>query len=176
VKAPFHEGHVQAWAAHLVRTRVLPVLVENGDCMVWPNGSAKVPHLNVHRRKINIRKLMLLALGKEVRADRLFGCSCGDDKCVEPEHIRQRTHLQHNQYFGARGFYSRPAKTAKMALTKRAKSKLNDAKVAEIRASTKSAMALSAEYGVAASYITSIRNGDLWKSYGSPFAGLGARS
>jgi hypothetical protein len=66
-------------------------------------------------------------------------------------------------------------KIAKMAATKRSRSKLDDQKVAEIRASSESAMALSAIYGVAAGYITSIRAGNLWKNYASPFAGLGAR-
>lgn len=170
------DAHVQAWAANLIATRVLPHLIEEGDCLIWPNGSAKVPHLSVMREKINIRKLWLIAEGREVLPGRMFGCSCGGDKCVALDHIRQRDRKEHGRYFGKLGVYSGPAKTAKMAATKRAKSKLDDEKVAAIRASTKSAMALSAEYGVAPSYITSIRAGLLWKNYASPFAGLGARA
>ncbi|MDQ0035863.1 hypothetical protein J2W30_003631 [Variovorax boronicumulans] len=150
--------------------------VEEGDCLIWTWGREKIPQISLGRSKINVRALVLFAQGVDRIDGTMLGCSCGNRKCVAPAHIRQRSHLQHAQYFGNRGAYSGPAKTAKMAATKRAKSKLDDEKVAAIRASTKSAKALSAEFGVAASYITSIRAGLLWKDYSSPFAGLGARA
>lgn len=149
---------------------------DEGDCLIWVAGSAKVPHLCLDGVKVNVRALVLYANGVARISGALLGCSCGNRKCVAPDHIRQRTHLQHAQYFGGRGVYSGPAKTAKMAATKRAKSKLDDEKVAAIRASNKSSKALGAEYGVAASYITSIKAGHLWRDYTSPFAGLGGRS
>lgn len=145
---------------------------EEGDCLVWSRGGPKMPHMTLDGSKINVRALVLYAKGVPFIKGAVLGCSCGNRKCVAPEHIRQRTRLQHGQYFGAKGAYSGPAKIAKMAATKRSKSKLDDEKVMAIRASTKSSKALGAEYGVAASYITSIKAGHLWKDYASPFAGL----
>lgn len=158
--------------AEQLKASILACCVEEGDCLIWQGGSDKVPHLHVKGKKVNVRALVLQAHGVQRIEGTLLGCSCRNRKCVAFEHIRQRTRLQHAQYFGNLGAYSGPVKTAKMAATKRAKSKLNDEKVAAIRASTKTAKELSAEYGVAASYITSIRARKLWKDYASPFAGL----
>lgn len=162
----------------MTKTELLAIIaansVEEGDCVIWLRGKGKIPQITRDGTKHNIRKLLTVMNGGRVSKGSMFGCSCGNSKCVAEEHISQRTRQQHGAYFGNRGAYSGPLKIAKMAATKRSKSKLNDEKVAEIRASTKSAKALSAEFGVAASYITSIRNGNLWKNYSSPFAGLGA--
>jgi len=158
--------------AEQLKASILACCEEEGDCLIWQGGSAKVPHLTVSGKKVNVRALMLQAHAIQRIDGTLLGCSCRNRKCVAVEHIRQRTRLQHAQYFGKLGAYSGPVKVAKMAATKRARSKLDDEKVAAIRASTKSAKALSAEYGVAASYITSIRARKLWKDYASPFAGL----
>lgn len=149
--------------------------VEEGDCRIWTGPGKKLPHLNTSAGRVNVRKLVLEAAGSQIRANCVLGCSCRNDKCIELDHIRQRSRKEHAAYFGRIGAYSGPVKIAKMAATKRSRSKLDDQKVAEIRASSESAMALSAIYGVAASYITSIRAGNLWKNYASPFAGLGAR-
>jgi hypothetical protein len=149
--------------------------VEEGDCLIWQRGKGKLPQVTVGGKKVNIRKLIATERGDRMISGAVFGCSCMTEKCIAPAHIRQRNRSQHGEFFGALGAYSGPLKIAKMAATKRAKSKLDDEKVAAIRASSKTALVLSAEYGVAASYITSIRNGNLWKNYASPFAGLGAR-
>lgn len=161
---------------HELLAKIAACCDEEGECLIWGGGSAKVPHISFDGSKINVRALVLRAHSVERIDGTMLGCSCGNRKCVEFDHIRQRTRLQHAQHFGKLGAYSGPVKIAKMAATKRAKSKLDDEKVAAIRISTKSAKALSAEYGVAASYITSIRNRQLWKDYNSPFAGLGARA
>ena len=149
--------------------------VEEGDCLIWQRGNGKLPQITVNGKKENIRKLIAMERGDRMIKGAVFGCSCLTQKCIAPDHIRQRNRSQHGEFFGALGAYSGPLKIAKMAATKRAKSKLDDEKVAEIRASSKTAKQLSAEYGVAASYITSIRAGNLWKSYSNPFSGLGAR-
>ena len=149
--------------------------VEEGDCLIWQRGSGKLPQITINGKKTNIRKLIAMERGDRMISGGVFGCSCLTEKCIAPAHIRQRNRSQHGEFFGALGAYSGPLKIAKMAATKRAKSKLDDEKVSAIRASSKSAKTLSAEYGVAASYITSIRAGNNWKSYSSPFAGLGAR-
>lgn len=156
--------------------RIRAQCVEEGDCLIWQGASAKVPHVTIDRKKVNIRRLVLEEAGIPLVKGAMLGCSCGESKCIDLAHIVQRTRAQHGKYFGKRGAYSGPLKIAKMAATKRARSKLDDEKVAEIRASTESAMALSARYGVAASYVQSIRIGKLWKNYSSPFAGLGARA
>lgn len=160
-----------------LRDRIMSRCIEEGDCLIWQGGSAKVPYLTIQSKKVSVRKLMLQLHGVEILTQsKFFGVGCETPMCVALDHIRQRSKAQHAKYFGNLGVYSGPVKIAKMAATKRAKSKLDDEKVAAIRASDKSSMALSAEYGVAASYITSIKAGKLWKSYNSPFAGLGARA
>lgn len=150
--------------------------VEEGDCLIWQKGRSKVPYMQIDGEKINVRKAILLAKGERVVKGAMFGCSCRQTMCVAEDHIAMRNRNQHAQYFARLGVYSAPAKIAKMALTKRRNSKLDDEKVMAIRASDKTAKELSVEHGVAASYITSIRSGASWKNYSSPFAGLGARS
>lgn len=150
--------------------------IEEGDCLIWTGGSIKTPHLCVQGKKMSVRKLVLELNGVVILTQsKLFGVGCGTPHCVALDHIRQRSRAQHAKFFGNLGVYSGPLKIAKMAATKRSKSKLDDEKVAAIRASDKSSKKLSKEYGVAASYITSIKAGKLWKAYNSPFAGLGAR-
>lgn len=153
-------------------TKIRSQCKEDGDCLIYQRGQGKIPHVTIDGAKVNIRKLIVEAAGGRVLPGNFFGSVCETPRCIEETHIRQRTRKQHGQHFGAKGIYSGTAKTAKMAATKRAKSKLDDEKVAAIRASDKTAKALSAEYGVAASYITSIKAGLLWKNYSSPWAGL----
>lgn len=150
--------------------------VEEGDCLIWQKGRTGVPYMQIDGEKINVRKAILLAKGERVVKGAMYGCTCRQPMCVAEDHIAMRNRNQHAQYFAGLGAYSAPAKIAKMAMTKRRKSKLDDEKVMAIRASEKTAKQLSAEYGVAASYISSIKAGNLWKNYSSPFAGLGARS
>lgn len=150
--------------------------VEEGECVLWLGGSAKVPHVHIQGKKTNIRMLLALLRGDPIVPGSFFGCSCGNPKCIAEEHIAQRSRKQHAAHFGKQGAYSGPAKTAKMAATKRAKSKLDDEKVAAIRASTKTLKELGEEFGVASSYVGYIRAGKLWKNYASPFAGLGSRN
>lgn len=160
-----------AYLMSVIRSRC----VEDGDCLIYQRGRGKLPYVTIDRKKVNIRKLVVLAAGGRVIEGGFFGSCCETPRCIAEGHIRQRNRKQHGQHFGALGVYSATGKVARMAATKRAKSKLDDEKVAAIRASDKSSMALSKEYGVAASYITSIKAGKLWKNYSSPFAGLGAR-
>lgn len=167
-----HDGHVRTWAAHLLATRVHPFLIEEGDCLIWPKGSKRVPHVCVAGNKINIRKLELLAANRILKPKAKFGCSCDNDKCVAYGHIRMRDPFEHARYYGSKGAYSGTVKVMKMSMTKRARSRLTDADVAEIRASTKTVKELEAQYGYSSSYLQDIRNGKLWKTHGSPFSGL----
>lgn len=154
--------------------RIACKCIEEGNCLIYQTTDTGL-RIQFAGKVMPVRKAVLIAADAPVIEDVFFGTSCMTKNCVAQDHIRQRTPTQKAQFFAKRGAYSGILKTAKMAATKRAKSKLDDDKVAAIRASDKSSRALSNEYGVAASYITSIKAGNLWKSYGGPFSGLGAR-
>lgn len=149
---------------------------EVGECVEWQGyADNDVPQVSHGGKLVSVRRLILDLGGIAVRDGSFASCSCGNKRCVKPEHIVQRTRLQHLQKMNAIGPNNTGARVAKLSMHARKRSKLTIEKVRELRMSGESSMTLSKQYGVSRQTISRIRAGDVWKELSSPFAGLGAR-
>jgi hypothetical protein len=149
--------------------------IECGDCWLWQGaGADKVPLVRSPGRGplVPVRRVVLELRGITV-GNRLAIPSCGNPQCVAPGHAKAATRAQLNQMTTDRLRYQqRASRNAKISQKARARASLDEAKVAEIRASDLPQRALAAIYGVSQSTIGEAKNGANWKDYSSPFLGL----
>lgn len=101
--------------------------------------------------------------------------ACNDYKCCNPSHLTLATKKQVLQKVVADGKLHTTKIKAKIAKSKRAKSKLSDEAVAEIRYGDEPIPVLAARHGISEGYGYMIRRGDSRQDFSSPFQGLGAR-
>jgi len=150
---------------------------ECGECWHWigygglggrhpqikmPDGKAKL-----------VRRLAFEAWRGQIKLGLRVLATCGDPRCINPEHQRAMTESQKGKRAAARGAFSSPARGAKIAASRRGThAKLTLEQALEIRMSEESGPALSERYGIHRSRVNAIKRGEAWRDYGNPFAGL----
>lgn len=97
---------------------------------------------------------------------------CHDPLCCNPDHLTVATKRQVLQKVVADGKLHTPTIRAKIAVAKRAGSKLSDEAVQEIRFSDEPVAVLAARHGITETYGHMIRRGHSRKDYSSPWRGL----
>lgn len=162
---------VQTMESLLARTE------EVGECLEWQGYSTKsgTPQVSHDGKMIAVRRLLLKLQGIELKSAMFASCSCGNSRCVRPEHIVRRTQQQHLAKMSNIGPYNPAARIAKSTMKRRQRSRMTMEMAREIRASEKSSQQLAEELGFGRQTISRIRFGQTWKEISSPFAGLGAR-
>jgi hypothetical protein len=150
---------------------------EAGNCWLWRgsmNGNGRTPCVWYQGKTQNVRKVVYILKHGKVRADRVVSPGCGHFLCVSPHCVKQCTISEARQIASkARNCYANPAKIAKVAMARRAKSNISDETVERIRASADSTRKLARETGISRSHIRAIKNGTARIDYtGNPFAGL----
>jgi len=158
----------------------LPTLLarteEVGDCLEWQGGYTTNGHPQTKHdgKPWMVRRLVLALSGVSIKPGYIVATTCGNLRCINRDHLVQRSERQHMLRMGALGKQSDHLRSAKIANTKRAsaQAKLTEAQVREIRASTGTLRELAERYGVNKSRICGIRLGRMWKDFSNPFAGL----
>lgn len=128
-------------------------------CVLWIDGQ----RYDVRRELYRIRTGKTLGTRDTVRA------KCEHETCMAP--ACQVVHKAK----GSTGPKHSVSTKAKLAASKRARSKYGPALVAQVKASTKSYRQISLETGMNLSTVGAIKAGRLWQDYSSPWAGMGAR-
>lgn len=155
-------------------------VIEQDGCWLWtgpitetgqPQASMRTPD---GRKTLLVRRLVwrLAHPNCKPAGSNLWAyAACETERCVHPDHVRLRTRssaMKNAEYS--------PLRNAKIAATKRAKSKLSQDVVREdILTSEETNVAVAARLGCNQSFIQKIRSGVARKEYSTPFAGLGAR-
>jgi len=85
--------------------------------------------------------------------------ACDNRACVNPDHLFLGTHAENSRDMVSKGRQRRPRTTAGEA---HGESKLTDAAVREIRASSLTGRALAAKFGVSESAVSLVRRGKSW--------------
>lgn len=161
--------------------------VIEGDCWNWQGamqscGSTPTIHLShpITGKKavMGVRRAILLEKHKDnphFLKGKLATYSCGNSKCVCPEHTHAvaRKTLQ-KRLVDELGYLQSPLRMQKLARALRAKSQLTPEMVAQIRADEAPQKETAARFGVSQAAISKIKRGATWKDYSSPFAQLGA--
>lgn len=149
----------------------------DGDCWIWRMGctSNKTPTLHDGPKQYGARRVVAALLGKDITG-KCVTSSCGNQKCVCPDHVLVVNKKKMADLIVERtGHPYRVERNKKISDTKRKAGKLTAEKAADIRESDETLVAVALKYGIAKSTAQKIRSGLSWKTYGGFFAGLGAR-
>lgn len=148
---------------------------EVGDCWEWRgalDGSAPVMRPAGTRKLVAVRRLVLTLTGKNPEG-KLACAKCQNRRCVAPHHAIGLTRTQLQQRTAQITQYGKnPARSAKMAKARRARSILSMEQVLEMRASGLSSRQAAKKYGIGQTAASDAIAGRTWKEYSSPFAGL----
>lgn len=158
-----------------------------GDCWNWQGAMqicGSTPTMNVRnpvtgkRGAMSVRRATLLEKHKanpHFLKGKLATYSCGNAKCVNPEHthaVSRRT-LQ-KSLVKERGYLQCPVRAQKLAKIMRAKSPLTPELVAQIRADESPQKEIARRFGVSQAAISKIKRWETWRDTANPFAQLGA--
>lgn len=140
--------------------------------MIWRGSLHRLgyPVYGKHRR--TLRKVVYALMGKKLMGKNKLAPSCGNkrclsDKCIRQDSVSAMTKLAYKTTVNRATHRANCIKTAR-----RRWAKLDMEKAAEIRASGERTAVLAERYGVSAQTIRDTRNGDRWRDYSSPWAGL----
>lgn len=144
--------------------------VEEGECWLWKGAlsGGKWPCIWHEGKTVPVRRVVwTLHKGKTIPANVCITPKCDNDLCVCPGCLVGRV--------GRRA--ARPAtmqRRIRMATSLRAKSRISDEAVMDIRTSGEPLAVLAERHGISYSYADQLRRGVRRRDFSSPFAGLGA--
>lgn len=142
--------------------RVRQHVVINGDCWEWFGAyqtCGSTPTIRYNRKAMPVRRAILLDRGVIIPKGKWVTYTCGNAKCVNPEHIGIKTRSAVQK----RNAAEMPASTRLMrnrkisARLREVLGKLTEADVLAIRASTEPEATLAARYNVTKPTIGAIR-------------------
>ena len=146
-----------------------------GDCWEWRGCmNGPIPIMKHDGKVANVRRLVLIDRGVPMKGF-IATYTCGNPKCVNPEHTARSSRAQMNRRIMAdMSSATNALRSKRIADVKREKhAKLSQADVEQIRASDDRHEDLAARYGVSKSLIGRVRRCEMWKTFSaSPFAGL----
>ena len=149
--------------------------VEVGDCMEWQGHIRQdnVPYITVNRQYMAVRRLILQLIGKPAKRGNFVGTTCGNQSCVNPEHIIERSRREHMRYAASMLDHNDPTIVVKQQ--RAVKRLLTPEDVEKIRFDERSATAIAAEVGCCRQVVSRIRRGTSHRIVNAsvnPFAGL----
>ncbi len=152
---------------------------EDGDCWIWRLGftSRQVPSMHAGKKIVGVRRVVAELLGMTVAGKKVTN-TCGDKRCVCPDHVLPIAASALGKPSAKRTGYAQLAvRNKKISDAKRAHhSKITEAQAREVRESPETLKQVAGRLGISVSTAQRIRAGKLWKTYGAtPFSGLGAR-
>ena len=147
-----------------------------GDCLEWQGIMANAtPQIRIDRKLLSVRRVIREMMGMPAMPRNFLVPSCGNPKCVNPEHIMERTPAQHMLAMIKRIDHNHPIRIAKLQKAKMHLRVVDAAGVKLIRTDDRRAEDLARELGCSKSLVTHIRRGDGYRDMNAstnPFAGL----
>lgn len=140
--------------------------------LIWTAYAAqgKYPQWRVNGVTYPARRIVWALAKGPIKPGHQIGAKCGHELCMSPGCLVQRTRKTIQK-----GMRLTAARKAKIAIGKRAHSKLDIETVRAIRASDLPGVEIERQHGLKQGYASRIRLGMVWRDHGNPFAGLGAR-
>lgn len=152
--------------------------VEVGDCLEWQgyianNTPQVIAYPDGKKKMTSVRRLLRELVTGQAQPDGHYGNTCGNHRCVNPDHTIWKNQDAHMRAMGRKRTVS--AVTANKLRQYRLDAglaKLDEAKAQEIRMSADAAPVLAKRFGVSVSSITRIRRHEVWRILKSPWQGL----
>lgn len=151
-------------------------VVEEGDCWNWTGAlqsCGSVPTMRYNKQTGSVRRFVLLDHGVEL-TKRLATYTCGNELCVNPEHLAPATRKAVQKRTAKTGHLLDPMRCKRVSDKARLRSKLTLDQALAIRYAEGSQDDIAAQFGVSQATVSVIRRGKTWRDYSNPFARLTA--
>lgn len=152
--------------------------IEVGDCWEWQGYiQNKTPQVVSYpggvKKMVSVRRVLRELVTSQEQPDGHYSNTCGNYRCVNPEHTLYKTDSGHMRAMGKKRKVSAvTANKLRQYRVENGLAKLDEAKAQEIRLSDEPGPVLAERYGVSRAWINKIRRGQVWRVLSSPFAGL----
>lgn len=152
--------------------KLLSNTVDDAGCMVWRGGCIN-GHPSAGRGQM-VRRMLWVEIHGPIEPGKIIRCTCGTDKCVNPEHLEKTTYKKLGKQLGAIGVMSGQKRSAAIARTKRngPQAKITDEDVRRIRFGNELLRELAEDLGISQATVSKIRLGKIRKDFTSPWSGL----
>lgn len=161
---------IQTLATVLARTD------EVGECLEWQGIMANAtPQIRIDRKMRMVRRVIREFQGKPPRAGNFLAASCGNPKCVRPEHIVERTPSQHMYVMAVNVEHNHPLRIARLQKAAEDRRILDEQGLLMILTDGRTARELAAELGCSKSLVNKVRRGAAYRQVNAtanPFVGL----
>lgn len=162
-------------AIHSLET-ILARTDEVGECLEWQGIMTHgTPQVRIDRKLLSVRRFIRELQGKSTSAKIFLVPSCGNQKCVRPHHIMDRTMATHMQVMGKLVQHNHPVRVAKLQKAKASERVLDDAGLAVVLGDPRRAQDVADELRVSKSLVNRIRKGTAYRPVSAatnPFSGL----
>ena len=149
---------------------------EVGECLEWQGIMANAtPQIRIDRKLLSVRRVIRELLGRQAKTGNFLAASCGNSKCVKPEHIIEHTQRQHMKAITSKVDHNHPVRIAKLQKAKQHLRVVSDEALMMIRSDSRSGKVVASELGVSKSLVNKIRRGECYRDVrasSNPFAGL----
>lgn len=162
-------------AIHTLET-ILARTDEVGECLEWQGiMNNKTPQVRIDGKLLTVRRFIRDLQGKPASANVFLVPSCGNQKCVHPDHIMDRTRAKHMQVMGKLVQHNHPVRVAKLQKAKASERVLDDNGLAVVLTDPRRAQDVADELRVSKSLVNRIRKGTAYRQVSAatnPFSGL----
>jgi hypothetical protein len=150
--------------------------INDGGCWIWQGGVAHGnAYMSVNKKSVAVRRWIMQNQGKDIRG-KLVTSTCMNSLCVCPDHLIVVTRAKLQQLWADHLQYaSNPVRCAKLAALSRARLGASLEEVMKARTDERPIREIAAELGRSYAFVQRIKAGESWKTYSSPWAGLGSR-
>ncbi|WPH22294.1 hypothetical protein [Variovorax paradoxus] len=155
----------------LTLVRLLKHAEPEGECLEWTGhaNDGRHPQVKLGGRKgrvYNVRRVLWVLLHGSIPANRQVGLKCPCELCVHPDHLVLRTRSAAMKRVKKSLLSAR-----RMAATKRAKSRLTEDMVSEIRSSSKPAIWFDRSWRLGNGTASNIRRGRSRRDFSADMLG-----
>lgn len=162
-------------AIHNLET-ILARTDEVGQCLEWQGIMTHgTPQVRINGKLLSVRRFIRALQGKPTSANVFLVPSCGNSKCVLPDHIMDRTKAKHMQLIGKLVQHNHPVRVAKLQKVKASERVLDDKGLAVVLTDPRCAQDVADELRVSKSLVNRIRKGTAYRQVNAaenPFSGL----
>lgn len=148
---------------------------EDMDHLIWHASTCNGhPAMRWGGKTALVRRVIWQELHGAIAPGKIVRVTCGDVRCINPEHMALTTYSQLARSLGS-AVMAGPVRSAAIARAKQAKSRtLDQGMVKHIRTCDMTGVALAKKYGISQNLVSKVRTHKCWKEWSdNPFSGLG---
>jgi hypothetical protein len=155
--------------------RIRDLTIEVGECWEWQGAvqsNSPVPTMNYKGKVAPVRRHIAEERGVPLQ-DKLATHSCGNQLCVNPDHVVLITRKRLQARIAKETLYQLNAiRRKRLSDNARTRSKLTLEVALQIRDAEGTQRQIAAQFGVSQATVSAIKLGKTWRDYNNPFSQL----